>query len=149
MLRYAEFTATCLALHASPGLDSLGINSGGEDMLINDVRTLTREVLQLLQRLAERQRGPKERLVFLINNYDQVLNVFHERRVEGEEKQRFEEALAMQRDLFVEEELKGTFGRLIAFVKDTEVTMSTPNPDGTAHECTGPRLCLMGLNAMG
>lgn len=35
------------------------------------------------------------------------------------------------RDLFVEEELKGTFGRLISFVKDTEATMSTPNPDGT------------------
>jgi hypothetical protein len=31
----------------------------------------------------------------------------------------------------VEEELKGTFGRLISFVKDTEATMSTPNPDGT------------------
>ena len=70
--RYAEFTATCLALHASPGLDSLGINSGGEDMLLNDVKVLTRDVLTLLQKLAERQKGPKERFVFLINNYDQV-----------------------------------------------------------------------------
>lgn len=70
--RYAEFTATCLALHASPGLESLGLNSGGEDMLSNDVKTLTRDVVTLLQRLAERHRGAKERYVFLINNYDQV-----------------------------------------------------------------------------
>jgi hypothetical protein len=43
--RYAEFTATCLALHASPGLDNLGLfHSGGEDMLLNDVRVLSREV---------------------------------------------------------------------------------------------------------
>lgn len=55
------------------------------------------QVVQLLQRLADRQKGPKERFVFLVNNYDQVLNVFHERRVEGEEKQHFEEALAQQR----------------------------------------------------
>jgi hypothetical protein len=97
--RYAELTATCLALHASPGLDSLGIgiNTGGEDMLMNDVKTLTREVIGLLQRLAERQRGPKEKAVFLINNYDQVLNVFHERRVDGEERQRFEDCLSQQR----------------------------------------------------
>ena len=41
-------------------------------MLLNDVKVLTRDVLMLLQKLAERQRGPKERFVFLINNYDQV-----------------------------------------------------------------------------
>jgi vacuolar protein sorting-associated protein 52 len=139
--RYAEFTATCLALHAAPGLDHLpglagqlrpasaaaaaaSTSSGGEDMLLNDVKTLTREVLTLLQRLAERQRGPRERYVFLINNYDQVLNVFHERRVDcGEERARFEDALAQQRELFVEEELKGAYGRLIAFVKETEATV--------------------------
>lgn len=135
--RYAEFTATCLALHAAPGLEHLpGLagqlrpvsasvsTSGGEDMLLNDVKTLTREVLTLLQRLAERQRGPRERYVFLINNYDQVLNVFHERRVDGgAERAKFEEALAQQRELFVEEELKGSYGRLIQFVKETEATV--------------------------
>jgi len=141
--RYAEFTATCLALHAAPGLDHLlpglagqvrpvaaaasaasSTSSGGEDMLLNDVKTLTREVLTLLQRLAERQRGPRERYVFLINNYDQVLNVFHERRVDGgEERAKFEDALAQQRELFVEEELKGAYGRLIHFVRDTEATV--------------------------
>jgi len=133
--RYAEFTATCLALHAAAAPAVVGeggreggvgqlLQSGGEDMLLNDVRTLTKEVLTLLQRLAERQRGPKERYVFLINNYDQVLNVFHERRVEGEERRRFEEALGQQRELFVEEELRGAvcYGRLIAFVRETEAS---------------------------
>jgi hypothetical protein len=38
LVRYAEFVATCLALHASPGLEQLGINTGGEDMLVNDVK---------------------------------------------------------------------------------------------------------------
>jgi len=33
----------------------------------------------------------------LINNYDQVLTVFHERRVDGEERQKFEEALTQNR----------------------------------------------------
>lgn len=144
--RYAEFTATCLALHAAPGLEHLAgqlrpVSStptaavgGGEDMLLNDVRALTREVLTLLQRLAERQRGPRERFVFLINNYDQVLNVFHERRVDaGPERAQFEDALAQQRELFVEEELKGGFGRLIAFVKETEATVlaGEANADGS------------------
>ena len=133
--RYAEFTATCLALHAAPGMEvHLGLHSGGEDMLLNDVKTLTKEVLTLLQRLAERQRGPKERYVFLINNYDQVLNVFHERRVDGEERRMFEDALAQQRELFVEEELRsGGYGRLIAWVKEMEagVLSGAPGPDGT------------------
>ena len=149
--RYAEFAATCLALHAAPGLGGdphhMGpgqqlrssaqatVGSGGEDMLLNDVRALTREVLTLLQRLAERQRGPRERFVFLINNYDQVLTVFHERRVgPGPERALFEDALAQQRELFVEEELKGGgFGRLIAFVRDTEATVlaGEANADGS------------------
>jgi hypothetical protein len=107
------------------------MQTGGEDMLLHDVSTLTREVLTLLQRLAERQRGIKERYVFLINNYDQILNVFHERRVEGEERRRFEEALAHQRELFVEEELKtASFGRLIAFVKDSEATAASALSEG-------------------
>jgi len=140
--RYAEFTATCLALHAAayPSGGYRGapaavlppvMQTGGEDMLLHDVSTLTREILTLLQRLAERQRGIKERYVFLINNCDQILNVFHERRVEGEERRRFEEALAHQRELFVEEELKtASFGRLIAFVKDSEATAASALSEG-------------------
>jgi len=42
-------------------LESLGVSTGGEDMLVNDVKVLTRDVLNLLQRLSERHRGMKER----------------------------------------------------------------------------------------
>jgi hypothetical protein len=38
--------------------------------------------------------------------------------------------LCRLRELFVEEELKGSYGRLIQFVRDTEPIISTPNPDG-------------------
>lgn len=154
--RYAEFTATCLTLHATatPGMGVGGggegrrgggvgqlLQSGGKDMLLNDVRTLTKEVLLLLQRLAERQRGPRERYVFLINNYDQVLNVFHERRVEGEESRTFEEALGLQRELFVEEELKSAtcYGRLIAFVREAETNAAAAV---AAEEGGGEGVCV-------
>lgn len=46
----------------------------------------------------------------------QILSVFQERRVGGEEVQRFEDLLMQQRELFAEEEVKASFPKLVSFV---------------------------------
>ncbi|CAM9642682.1 unnamed protein product [Phaeothamnion confervicola] len=120
--RYAEFTASILALHS--GLDSLAVGVGGEEMLLNDLATLRTEVVKLVQRLTDQLPTPKQRIVFLINNYDQVLSVFQERRIMSDETARFEELLSRQREVFVEAELQERYGRLIDFVHRTEAAMS-------------------------
>ena len=128
--RYAEFTASILTLHG--GMDSLGIAGGGEDMLLNDLTKLRIGVLALLKRLSEELPSSKQRLVFLVNNYDQVLSVFSERGVIGDEMARFEELLAQHRGLFVEEELVEGFGPIIAFVQHTEAQMASAANEGVA-----------------
>jgi hypothetical protein len=67
----------------------------------------------------------KVRIVFLINNLDQIVCIFQERRVVGKEFNRFAEALMTQRELFVEEELLQNFSKLIAFVQQTEQHLAT------------------------
>jgi len=52
-----------------------------------------------------------------------MLGIFTERRVQSEEVQRFEELLLRQREMYVEEELVGSFPKLIAFVLETERTI--------------------------
>eukprot|EP00611_Tribonema_gayanum_P019451 TRINITY_DN336_c0_g1_i1.p1 TRINITY_DN336_c0_g1~~TRINITY_DN336_c0_g1_i1.p1 ORF type:complete len:749 (+),score=271.71 TRINITY_DN336_c0_g1_i1:64-2247(+) len=116
--RYAEFAASLLALHS--GLDSLVLGIGGEEMLLNDLAMLRTEVVKLMQRLSLQIHGKKNQVVFLINNYDQVLTVFHERRIMADETTKFEELLAHERESFVEEELKQRYARLIAFVQANE-----------------------------
>lgn len=133
--RYAEFTASILTLHG--GMESLGIAGAGEDMLLNDLRQLRTGTLNLLQRLSHEVPAEKHRLVFLINNYDQVLSVFAERHIVGEDSARFEELLAQHRGLFVEAELQETFGRLITFVQKTELAV-TDAADGDTVPGAGP-----------
>lgn len=70
--------------------------------------------------------------LLLVSNYIslinlQVLSVFQEKRIISDETARFEELLVRQRDIFVEEELKEKYRRLISFVQLTEVAMSSGN----------------------
>ena len=58
--------------------------------------------------------------MFFINNLDCMLGIFAERRIQSEEVQRFEELLLRQREGYVEEELMGSFPKLITFVLETE-----------------------------
>jgi hypothetical protein len=62
--------------------------------------------------------------VFLVNNFDQIIGLFVERKVASEQTAKFSDLLASQREVFVEEELKGSYGRMIAFVKQTEAASS-------------------------
>jgi hypothetical protein len=123
--RYAEFAASILALHqAKVGDGATGSAEGtGDEMLLNNLTSLRQEIVKLLGRLAEEHPSVKQRMVFLINNYHQILRVFNERRIESTETQSFEELLAEQRELFVEEELQQSYSKLIAFVKRTEASM--------------------------
>ncbi|CAM9108563.1 unnamed protein product [Choristocarpus tenellus] len=118
MRRYAEFTASLLALHS--GLDNIGMGIAGEEMLLNDLAKLRVEVVQLVHRLAEQLPTKIQRVVFLINNFNQVHYLFQERRIISDETTKFEELLGRQREIFVEEELNEKYGRLITFVQETE-----------------------------
>jgi vacuolar protein sorting-associated protein 52 len=75
------------------------------DMVLNDMEVLQDEMIALLERLGDKHTTNKKRIVFLINNVDQIICIFQERRVIGREFNRFVELLMKQRELFVEEEL--------------------------------------------
>lgn len=121
--RYAELVSSLLLLQSSgSAAGDLGVGGGGEVMLQNDVQQLRVELIALLDRLATLLPNSKERKVFAINNYDQVLSVFQERQISGEEAQRFEDLLMQQRELFAEEEIKCAFPKLLSFVSQTERT---------------------------
>jgi vacuolar protein sorting-associated protein 52 len=149
--RYAEFTCSILmVLHRSDKVEpaaaakiavadaavasakvisskantSLARDSAG-DMLLNDLAVIQEETIVLLERMGDEHPSNKRRIVFLINNLDQIVCIFQERRVVGKEFNRFAEALMTQRELFVEEELLQNFSKLIAFVQQTEQHLAT------------------------
>jgi hypothetical protein len=99
--------------------------SSAGDMLLQDLSIIMEETVLLLERLADEHSTAKKRNVFLINNYDQIICIFQERRVAGKEFNHFVELLMAQRELFVEEELLHGFSKMIAFVQQTEAHMAT------------------------
>lgn len=99
--------------------------SSAGDMLLQDLSIIMEETVLLLERLADEHSTAKKRNVFLINNYDQIICIFQERRVAGKEFNHFVELLMAQRELFVEEELLHGFSKMIAFVQQTESYMAT------------------------
>jgi hypothetical protein len=105
------------------------------DMVLNDLATIQEEIVSLLERLSDKHTANKKRIVFLINNLDQIVCIFQERRVVGKEFNRFVELLMTQRELFVEEELLSSFSKMIAFIQQTELHMMSgqPNADINAH----------------
>jgi len=91
------------------------------DMLMNDLALLQSETILLLERLSDSLSTNKRKIVFMINNLDQIITVFVERRVVGKELNHFRDLLLQQRELFVEEELLQSFSKMIAFVHQTEL----------------------------
>ena len=96
------------------------------DMLLDDICLLLNETVLLLQRLSESHSTNKKKIIFLINNLDQIISIFQERRVSGKELNNFVELRTQQRELFVEEELLQNFSKIIAFVQQTEQHMNRP-----------------------
>mmetsp|Transcript_8188 Transcript_8188/g.15453 ORF Transcript_8188/g.15453 Transcript_8188/m.15453 type:complete len:728 (+) Transcript_8188:155-2338(+) len=127
--RYAEFVSSILTLQGGSG-DSFGIAGGGENMLMMNLKQLRVEIISLLERLGSQLGGGKEQKVFLINNIDQMLTVFQERRVMSEEVEKLEDMLMQQSELFAEEALKEAFPRLLSFVLQTERAMASADGAG-------------------
>ena len=124
-------------IEASPARASNETTGGGGksagDMLLLDVSAMLGEFILLLERLADEHASQKRRVVFLINNLDQVVCIFQERRVVGKEFNRLVEKLMAQRELFVEEELLVGFSKMIAFVQQTENHMAA-TPQGSSYD---------------
>eukprot|EP00980_Cylindrotheca_fusiformis_P023783 scaffold10983_cov133-Cylindrotheca_fusiformis.AAC.1 len=96
------------------------------DMLLQDLNSLLGEYIALLERLSEEHTVNIKRIVFMINNLDQVVCIFQERRVAAsKELNRVLELLMLQRELFVEEELLHGFSKMIAFVQQTEASLAS------------------------
>ncbi len=126
--RYAEFTASLITLKI--GLDSL-MGPGGEDMLVSNLKVLRTEAVKLIQRLSKLLSRPKMQTVFQVNNYNQILSLFQERHIIAEEVARFEDLLGEFREIFVEEELKERYAKLIDFVSSVDRMMSQQQEGGS------------------
>ena len=112
---------------ATSGAQAGNTKASAGDMLLQDLNGLLDEYIALLERLSEEHSVNIKRIVFMINNLDQVVCIFQERRVAGgKELNRVLELLMLQRELFVEEELLQTgFSKMIAFVQQTEASLSS------------------------
>uniref|UniRef100_A0A7S1B6C6 Vps52 C-terminal domain-containing protein n=1 Tax=Corethron hystrix TaxID=216773 RepID=A0A7S1B6C6_9STRA len=95
---------------------------GPGEILLADLAAVHEDFVALLRRLAGEHQTPKDGIVFLINNYDQIVQILEERRAIGTELRSFEDMLLQQRELFVEEELldHGHLNNMIAFVRAAE-----------------------------
>jgi hypothetical protein len=130
--RYAEYVSSILTLQGGSG-DSFGIAGGGENMLMMNLKQLRTEIISLLERLGSQLGTNKEPKVFLINNIDQMLSVFQERRVMSEEVEKLEDMLMQQTELFAEEALREAFPRLLSFVLQTERAMAGGGAGGQSR----------------
>jgi len=110
--RYAELAAS---LHwLSTGEPSLA-------EIEKPLQSMQVEARNLLETMASKIEGPETNaLVFLVNNYDLVLTIFHERQLQRSTKAGFEELLSEQSHKFVESQLKLHFPDLVSFVTATE-----------------------------
>ena len=138
--RYAEFSSSILALVKAMEVSKSqqrqddaaeggqAVRFGGKEMLKSDMANLTEAMTKMLMALANQHSTSKNKIVFLINNYDSIACVLSERKVEREEVVKFEEKLNQQREQFVEEELRQSYARLISFVQQTESSQSGKRP---------------------
>ncbi|KAI8809917.1 Sac2 family-domain-containing protein [Cladochytrium replicatum] len=110
--RYAEFAASVLTL-----------NHGYDDALLtNSLHRCRTEVEALLFRLSEELGDRKNRLVFLVNNYDLVVTILSEYAVPSidPEKSYISSVLESKTSEFVDEELKPYFGEMVSFIHQFE-----------------------------
>jgi vacuolar protein sorting-associated protein 52 len=121
--RYAELVSSVFFLQT--GSESMGVGGGGENMLQHDIHAMRTEMGILLDKLSTLIPNQKEQKVFYINNFDQILGVFQERRVVSEEVQKFQDILLHQREIFAEEEIRSAFPKLISFVVQTEQAIAS------------------------
>eukprot|EP01136_Pigoraptor_vietnamica_P026922 Opistho-1_new@82540 len=88
------------------------------------------EMENLILRMAAEFPARKEQLIFLINNYDIILSVLHERTTgDAKETEMFQAVLNARTQEYVEEELAPYFGGMIGFVKEWEPLVEKSKAD--------------------
>ncbi|CAI5474009.1 unnamed protein product [Closterium sp. Yama58-4] len=126
--RYAEFAASLMNL-------STGQGDGQLEMNLDRLRSAVDHLLVEISRLFPK---PKQRTVFLINNYDLILAVLKEAGVEeGKTQRHFAELLSSFSTIFVEEELHEYFRGLVDFVKKRTGTGDETADAVAARSSTG------------
>jgi len=123
--RYAEMSSALSALSTPIG--------GGtpDDTLTHSLTAMQNAMETLLEAMAREFSSRRDRLIFLINNYDLILGVLHEKKLQNEAAGRFDCLLRDQISVYVEEQLLDYFSELIRFVKETEPKLNAAAP-GTA-----------------
>lgn len=125
--RYAELAASLYALSTPEA-------SGLPDTLNQPLLAMQQEMSTLLSSMSPKLQEP-ESSVFLVNNYDLVLTVFHERHLPRNATQGFEDLLRDQVQKFVESQVLRHFPDLVTFVKNTEPVVQ--NIDENAARAQG------------
>ncbi|XP_046999659.1 vacuolar protein sorting-associated protein 52 homolog [Schistocerca americana] len=112
--RYAEFSAAIV-----------GLSETYPSELVNRLLAELQEQVEcFILRMAAIFPQRKEQLIFLINNYDMVLQVLMERTKDNsKEAETFREQLNTRSAEYVEEILSPHFGGIIQFVKEGEVLL--------------------------
>lgn len=127
--RYAELAASLYAL-STP-------ESSLPDTLQQPLGAMQHEVCELLTSMAAKLDSSESGLVFLVNNYDLVLTVFHERHLPRTATATFEDLLRDRVAHFVEAQLVRHYADLVAFVKHTEPAVA--DIDDSAARARGPQ----------
>ncbi|PKC73496.1 Vps52-domain-containing protein [Rhizophagus irregularis] len=110
--RYGEFAASILTLN----------EEYNDPILLNSLLRLRNEVENFLDKLSNNFDDRKSRIIFLINNYNQIITILNDTggKVIEAEVNYFKELLNGQISGFVEEELQPHFGSLVSFIKNVE-----------------------------
>lgn len=125
-IRYGDFASAIIKLNK-------GYN---DDILNTNLRRLRLEVDKLLLRSAQRVTIPKLQVIFLINNYNAILQILLNSSTTGagsvamnssaqdsEDAAHWASLLQSQVTLYVEEELSEKFNKLVTFVKSTSAAL--------------------------
>ncbi|GJQ70594.1 hypothetical protein Trydic_g22990 [Trypoxylus dichotomus] len=109
--RYAEFSAALV-----------GISENFPNELVNRLLAELQEEVELfILRMAGIFPQRKEQLIYLINNYDMILNIIMERtRDNSKEAESFRARLSTKSAEYAEEILSPHFGEIMQFVKECE-----------------------------
>ncbi|CAG8435656.1 8672_t:CDS:10 [Funneliformis mosseae] len=109
--RYGEFAASILILN----------EDYNDPILLNSLSRLRNEVEQFFDRMSNNF-DRKSRIIFLINNYDQIMTILNETGGKAVEAEiiHFRDLLNGQISGFVEEELQPYFESLISFIKKVD-----------------------------
>ncbi|XP_029591391.1 vacuolar protein sorting-associated protein 52 homolog isoform X2 [Salmo trutta] len=109
--RYAEFSSAIVSINQT-------FTSERTHTLLGQLQV---EVENFVLKMAAEFPSRRDQLIFLINNYDMMLNVLKERAADdSKEVEGFQQLLQARSQEFIEEILSSPFGGMIAFVKASE-----------------------------